>query len=396
MKKFYTLLLFVLAFFQYNAQDTTEFSSSNIALRPLNQFADGKLAIGGYVEANTNYFREDGISEGISFEMRRTNLFINSQISPKIRFISELEFEHGTEEIALETALMDFQLHPLLNFRGGIILPTIGWFNANHDSPNWEFIERPLVSEHLIPATLNEVGFGFFGKYFFTEKTGITYDFYLTNGLQEGIIDYASGRTYIPGGKTAEILSENNNGRLFQNVRIGLTTPFINRIGIAYYGGTYNRFRIEGDQVANPLNIHLYALDFQKKWGKLNILGEAAWSQINLKPADVGFMGSKQFGYHVDFIYALLKKPVFGFEESVINLALRVESVDWNMDLMPLLIDPTPTYGDQQTGFQAGINWRPVANTIFKFSYGRYQITDYLNNDPAILGSYQFGLASYF
>ena len=33
-------------------------------------------SIGGYCEANTNYFSTDGVSEGISFELRRFNLFI--------------------------------------------------------------------------------------------------------------------------------------------------------------------------------------------------------------------------------------------------------------------------------------------------------------------------------
>ncbi|MFT5859139.1 MAG: hypothetical protein ACI865_001236, partial [Flavobacteriaceae bacterium] len=52
--------------------------------------------------------------------------------------LAELEFEHGTEEIALETALLDFELHSAFNFRAGIILPQIGMFNVNHDSPKWQ------------------------------------------------------------------------------------------------------------------------------------------------------------------------------------------------------------------------------------------------------------------
>ena len=64
-------------------------------------------SVGGYLEGNTNYFVEDGITEGFSMELRRFNIFLYSAISPRVRFLSELEFEHGTEEIALETALVD-------------------------------------------------------------------------------------------------------------------------------------------------------------------------------------------------------------------------------------------------------------------------------------------------
>ena len=74
-------------------------------------------SIGGYVEGNTNYFVEDGVSEGFSMELRRFNIFMYSSISQRVRFISELEFEHGTEEIALETALIDLHVSPALVVR---------------------------------------------------------------------------------------------------------------------------------------------------------------------------------------------------------------------------------------------------------------------------------------
>ncbi len=49
-------------------------------------------AIGGYIEGNTNYFVEDGITEGFSMELRRFNIFLYSAISQRVRFLSELEF----------------------------------------------------------------------------------------------------------------------------------------------------------------------------------------------------------------------------------------------------------------------------------------------------------------
>ena len=48
----------------------------------------GRTAIGGYVEGNTNYFRQDGVSEGFSMELRRFNVFLFSSIGSRIRFIS--------------------------------------------------------------------------------------------------------------------------------------------------------------------------------------------------------------------------------------------------------------------------------------------------------------------
>ena len=43
----------------------------------------GKLpiAIGGYLEANTQYAATDGVTDGFSFEMRRLTLFFSSTIA---------------------------------------------------------------------------------------------------------------------------------------------------------------------------------------------------------------------------------------------------------------------------------------------------------------------------
>ena len=50
----------------------------------------------------------------------------------KIKFLSEIEFEEGGEEVAIEFAALDISMHPLLNLRGGIVMNPIGAFNQNH------------------------------------------------------------------------------------------------------------------------------------------------------------------------------------------------------------------------------------------------------------------------
>ena len=39
---------------------------------------------------------------------------------------------------------------PALALRAGIILPPVGAFNQNHDSPRWEFVDRPLASANAV------------------------------------------------------------------------------------------------------------------------------------------------------------------------------------------------------------------------------------------------------
>lgn len=118
------------------------------------------LNLGGYLEVNSLYKEEEGISEGFSFQARRLTLFMSTPIARRISFLSEIEFEKGGEKIAIEFAALDVGFHPLFNLRTGIIMNPIGSFNQNHDGPNWEFVERPNVSERLLPATWSNAGFG--------------------------------------------------------------------------------------------------------------------------------------------------------------------------------------------------------------------------------------------
>ena len=55
----------------------------------------GRLRIGGYVDAQFRHHRTLGIVEEQSFLLERMNLFTFTNISDRVRFISELEFEDG-------------------------------------------------------------------------------------------------------------------------------------------------------------------------------------------------------------------------------------------------------------------------------------------------------------
>ena len=72
--------------------------------RPFLTFDKFPVNLGGYLEANSIYSIEDGLSEGLSFQARRLTLFVSASISKRIKFLTELEFENGTEEIANEFA----------------------------------------------------------------------------------------------------------------------------------------------------------------------------------------------------------------------------------------------------------------------------------------------------
>jgi hypothetical protein len=132
--------------------------------RPFLTIAKTPVAVGGYLEANSFYSSEDGLSEGLSFQARRLTVFMSSSIGKRLNFLTEIEFEEGGKEIAIEFAALDLAINSAFNFRGGIIMNPIGAFNQNHDGPKWEFIERPDLGVNLLAATWSNAGFGIFGK----------------------------------------------------------------------------------------------------------------------------------------------------------------------------------------------------------------------------------------
>jgi len=355
----YFILVTIVACNSASAQsDTTALTNQDaIYNRPFISVAETKTAIGGYLEGNTNYFIEDGVGEGFSMEMRRFNIFLYSQIGTRIRFLSELEFEHGTEEIALETALVDFEFNTALNFRAGIIMPAIGLVNVNHDSPRWEFIERPLSSTEIIPTTLSEIGFGLHGKFFPSEKSTISYDAYIVNGLQQDIILNEEGRTHIPSGKNEEMFGEDNNGLPMFNARIGYTLRNRGELGLAYYGGTYNTFRLEGEQIEEKRNLSLFALDWSANVKKLKLQGEFAYVNIDVADDISEIYGTIQYGGFMEAIYPIANKKILGFERAVINASLRLERVDYNVGKFKTIIDTN--IGDENTGIAVGLGFRP-------------------------------------
>ncbi|NOT08378.1 MAG: hypothetical protein HOP28_09255 [Gemmatimonadales bacterium] len=387
----FALLVFLLAVApDLSAQDTA-MVQGGIYQRPFLVSA-GRTAVGGYAEGNVNYFRTDGVSEGLSMEFRRFNIFLFSSVGRRIRFISELEFEHGTEEIALETALVDFMVNPSFVLRGGILLPAIGAFNVNHDSPRYDFVDRPLVSTRIIPSTLSEVGFGAHGR-LAPRGFSVSYDAYLTNGLGDGVLINGTGRTDIPSGKSESRFEEDNNGSPALSGRVAAQSRRWGEIGLSYYGGVYNSFRIDGEAVDAKRRVSLVAIDFNTDIHSLSLRGEAAWASIDV-PDDLGeLMGKRQWGVYVDAVLPVWYPVIRGLERPVVSLGLRLERVDFNRGAFA---STGEKIFDETNAITVGVSFRPAPGTVFRLNYRRESVRDLAGNPAGVTGGVQAGFATYF
>lgn len=381
------------AFFRQHPEASAKTTNQDaIYNRPFIGISGTRTAVGGYIEGNTNYFSEDGISDGFSMELRRFNIFLYSAISQRIKFLSEIEFEHGTKEISLETAQLDFEINPSLIIRGGIILPQVGIFNANHDSPNWEFIERPLSSTKIIPSTLSEVGFGIHGK-FFPGNNIISYNAYFVNGLQSGIILNENGRTFIPSGKNKDMFAVDNNGLPMMNFRLSLTNRFAGEIGLAYYGGVYNNFRKDGFILDRKRRLNTYAIDFSIQIFKCLLQGEYVLAYIDVPEELLDIYGDKQNGGFVEIIYPVIQRKILSYDKAKVNINARVEKIDYNNGKFSTT---KHNIADEHKAIVSGISFRPTPSTVFRFNYRYHWESDALGNPPVKIAGLQFGISSYF
>jgi hypothetical protein len=352
----------------------------------------GQIAIGGYAEMNSNFVREDGVEEGLSFEARRFNIFIFSAISERVKLTSELEFEHGTEEIALETALVDVQFHTALNLRAGILLSPLGKFNIAHDSPRYDLVDRPLVSTEIIPATLSEVGVGLFGALFPTLYDRISYELYLVNGLGDGVVGGVGDGTRIPMGKSAEAFEEDNNGSPAFTGRLSVNPRFGGEIGFSFHSGFYNSYKFEGEQIDDKRRLTILALDGEYRWRRLKFRGEAALAKIDVPASLSEMFADQQKGFYGEVGYTLLRRPLFNFQDASLTLVSRYDYIDLNDGKFS---STGQSIGDSVRRLTFGASFRPTTETSIRWSYARNWHRDVFNNIAHSM-NFQFGVATYF
>ncbi len=363
--------------------------------RPFLALKNTPVALGGYLEANSIYSSEDGVSEGLSFQARRLTIFMSATISKRIKFLSEIEFEDGTKEIGIEFAAIDVAFYPVLNFRGGIIMNPIGGFNQNHDGPKWEFVERPDVAVNLLPATWSNAGFGLYGK---THKDNwiFGYEVYLTNGFDNSIIDNEENKTFLPAAKENEDrFEESNSGKALFTGKIAIKNRKLGEIGFSYMGGVYNKFEEEGLTLDKKRRVDVFAIDFKttiKKTGSY-IVGEAVLIKVDVPDTFTQQYGTKQVGAFIDVVQPILKRKVLDWDNATLNLAARFDYVDWNVGTF----NETQTdIGDNLWAITPAISFRPSAQTVFRLNY-RYQWQkDILNNSAAKTATWLFGFSTYF
>lgn len=310
------------------------------------------VVIGGYMDHEFEWL-EDG---GNTFDQHRFVPFLTAHVSDRVSVSMELEMEHGGNpgadgEVKLEYAVMDYRLRDGVGFRGGVILSPLGLFNLRHDSPLNDLTERPTVNRQIMPSTLSESGMGFFGTFYPSDESVMSYEVYLVNGFDEGVLsgDDGAKRLRVRGGRGSQKADNNENkavtGRLGWSPRLGLD------FGASVHTGKYDD--------AGEMSLSIMGLDATARFGNLDLRGELGLVSADVDRAAEPGLAEAQRGHYLEADYHVLHDRFL--DGSVVTLVVRHDLVDYDTD-----VD-----GDQEEGLTLGVNFRPTEETAFKLDWNR-------------------------
>lgn len=105
-----------------------------------------------------------------NIDLHRLVGLMNFQLTDRMRFVAELEFEHvfyhdengGEEElqIEIEQAYLEYGLQDGLLLNAGIQLIPVGIVNVTHEPTTFYGVERPNVEKYIVPSTWWEAAVG--------------------------------------------------------------------------------------------------------------------------------------------------------------------------------------------------------------------------------------------
>ena len=326
--------------------------SGGITDKPYLSRGGSTIMLGGYMDQEFEW--NEGA--GNTFDAHRFVPFITAHVSDRVVVSTEIEFEHGGNpdtdgEIKLEYAVMDFQLNDKLNYRGGVILSPLGLFNLRHDSPLNDLTARPIVDRQVMPSTLSEAGMGFFGTAYPSDETAVSYEVYLVNGFDEGVLDGEDGEKILRVRNGRGSQKKDNNEDKAMAARLSFSPRLNIDISASTHTGLYDD--------ANTQRLTLSALDASVRFGNLELLSELGFVSADVDKISEPGLAESQRGHYVQAAYHVLHDQIL--EGSVVTLVARHDLVDFDTD-----VD-----GDQEEGVTLGVNFRPTEQTVFKLDWNR-------------------------
>ena len=124
-----------------------------------------------------------------------------------------------------------------------------------------------------------------------------------------------------------------------------------------------------------------------------SITTEFAWINVDVPSTYSQQFGSKQQGGFIDIVQPILNRTMLGWEKATLNVACRLEYVDWNVGKFN---ETCGNIGEDLWSVVSAISFRPNSQTVIRLNYRLLKQRDILSNPPSITDGFNFGISTYF
>ena len=177
-----------------------------------------------------------------SIDLLRAILYTGYRFNDRFLFNSEIEFEHGGDEISIEFAYLEYKINQYLSVRGGNLLVPLGLVNEFHEPNVFIGTRRPETERRIIPSTWHENGAGLVGT-----AGPVTFRAYAVNGLNAAGFSATGIRGGRQGGAQAAVNDWAFAGRADVTPIPGVFA------GVGLYQGGAGQGEIEGTSVGTTI-----------------------------------------------------------------------------------------------------------------------------------------------
>ncbi len=347
------------------------------------------LRFGAYGELHYNNFQGTDSHNGQGaastgrdmIEMHRLVLLAEAQLAEKIRFVTEVEFEHafaqsGQGELELEQCYLDFSYLSEHSVRAGVMLVPISIGNLYHEPTVFHGVERPEFDRLVVPTTWYEGGVGANG----TITSQLNYSVALQAAPDASKYRSSDG---IRAGRERGYKSSADD--LMATARLDYRP--LPGLWLAA-AGSYMQGDRDGDVPNVDNDTLLYTVE--ARWKRAGWDAGASWGQGFIDNAETHVSATvvpDTFqGFSAFLAYDVLR--LICDSEQQVSLFGRYENIDMQAEVPD---NATAEKANQSQIYQVGITWLITPHVVVKADY-----RDYDNESDTAVDSWNLGLGFAF
>ena len=317
----------------------------------------GEMLLEKFADENESGASQDPTTR---LDALRAVLYAGYRFNNRFLFNSEIEFEHGGEEVGVEFAYLDYLINDHLSLRGGMVLLPLGLTNEFHEPTVFIGTHRPSTERRILPSTWHENGGGIVGNY-----GQVSFRGYIVNGFDATGFTSAGVRGGRQGGVEASAQDWGFAGRVDFTPVPGVFG------GVGLYHGGADQSRVEDGGQAIGVDTTITEFHGQAQLRGFDVRGLYALAHVdNAGPL------SDALGLDVDDPIA--ERMQGGYVQVGYNILTQMRTP---LSLLPFVrIERVDTQNRVPAGYVRnlsrdttiktfGVEFKPIPNVVIKSDY---------------------------